>query len=169
MHLSKYFAIPFSRQQGVGAGRWSKQARACETHAVCNLNTVLQMYLLSCFSLGAFQAREAFVSVLYASQLITNEQSQSKQIWLLLWIYWDAEARRCTWKNFCSIMGPTNPLGHASAWSLVQLLTVLQSHEREQASPSHPHPAGNIMWAVNIGRNMVRQGGVCGNLHRKAS
>lgn len=66
-------------------------------------------------------------------------------------------------------MGPTNPFGHASAWSLVQLLTVLQSREREQASPSHPHPAGNIMWAVNIWRNMVRQGGVCGNLHRKAS
>lgn len=61
-----------------------EQARACETHAVCNLNTVLQMYLLSCFSLGASQARVAFVSVLYASQLMTNEQSQRKQIWLLL-------------------------------------------------------------------------------------
>lgn len=169
MHLSKYFAIPFFRKQGGGTERWRKWARAWETHAVCTLNTVLQMYLLSCFSLGAFQARAAFVSVLYASQLITNEQSQSKQIWLLLWIYWDAEARRWAWKNFCSIMSLINPCGHTSACNLVQLLTVLQSHEREQASPSHPHPTGNIMWAVNIWRNMVRWGNVCGNLHRKAS
>lgn len=166
MHLSKYFAIPFFKTARWGAGRWSKQARACETCAICNLNTVLQKYLLSCFSLGAFQARVAFVSVLYASQLITDEQSQSKQIWLLLWIYWDAEAWRWAWKN-CSTMSLINPFGHASAWSLVQLLTVLQSHEREQASPSHPHPTGNIMWAVNIWRNMVRLGGMCRTLHRK--
>lgn len=40
---------------------------------------------------------------------------------------------------------------------------------KRTSSPSHPHPTGNIMWAVNIWRNMVRLGGVCRNLHRKAS
>lgn len=66
-------------------------------------------------------------------------------------------------------MSMINLFGHACTWSLVQLLTVLQSREREQASPSHPHPTGNIMWAVNIWTWWGWGVCVCRNLHRKAS
>jgi len=49
-------------------------------HAVCILNTVLQMYLLYRFSLGPFQARMAFVSACYmlASSQQTSNHGESR-------------------------------------------------------------------------------------------
>lgn len=79
MHFIKLFCHPFFKTVG------GEMEHERKTHAACKLKSFTDVFMIL-LVFGGFSGQGCLcLCALYASQLLTNEQSQRRQIWLLPW------------------------------------------------------------------------------------